>query len=701
MSPAARSLLRGAAKRLAATLGLALLVVYLAQVGTDAHLAAPDPTPIVVDRNGAFITQAGHRTGDRVEYGYWITPPPERVVAATLALEDRRFRWHPGVDPVAVLRALWTGHSGASTLAMQVARMQHPRPRTVWAKALEAGTAVALTLRYGRQAVLAQYLRLAPYGESSHGIGHAARWYFDRPAADLSWAQAALLAAVPQSPARLALRRPGTRAATRAARALALLGQEGAIAELAATRPVRRPVRPIAALQTALRLERMAASRSEPMLHATVDLRLQGAVQASMNAHLRQWRAVGAQQAAVMVVRRRTREVLAAVGSVPGPGEAIDFTAAERSPGSTLKPFLYALAFDRGLLGPQDVLADLPEGSAGIHNADSAFLGPLLPRQALANSRNVPATNLLRRIGLPAGFAFLRALGLHEQEGSADRFGLAMAIGALPTRLDRLVSAYATLAEDGLAQDLQWFGDQTSPPPRRLISAATARLLGRALSDPMARLPSFPRYGSSEFPFAVALKTGTSQGYRDAWTVAWSDRYLVGVWVGRPDGGPMSRLSGARAAAALAQSLLLQLHGLGRADLVAGEFRPPAGWRQAELCTRTGEPDAACPERLLEWVQPASARREAEAAGLQIVQPDPDTHVWRNPNVPASLNRLVLRASAAPGVTQLVWLVDGVAVGTAAPESPFSWPMQPGRHRFQVRLPLQDDASRPLTVTVE
>ena len=700
--PAGR-LLRGGATRLAAVLGLAIAALYGVQVGRDAHLAAPDPTAIVLDRNGAFITQAGHESGGRVDYGYWLTPPPERVVAATLALEDRRFRWHPGVDPVALARALWTGHSGASTIAMQVARMQHPRARTLWAKALEAGTAVALTVRYGRGAVLAQYLRLAPYGESSHGIGHAARWFFDRPAADLSWAQAALLAAVPQSPARLALRRPGSRAALRAARVLAALGQADAIGELAATRPVPRPVRPPGALQTAMRLERMAGGMggNEPIVHATVDLELQGAVKAMAASSVRGWQRAGAQQAAVMVVRRGTREVLAAVGAVPGPGDAIDFTAAERSPGSTLKPFLYALAFDRGLLLPQDVMADVPEGSAGVHNADGAFLGPLLPRQALANSRNVPATNLLRRIGLPAGFAFLRALGLHRGDGSPERFGLAMALGALPTRLDRLVAAYEALAEDGLAQDLRWFDGQDRAPPRRLISAATSRLLDRALSDPMARLPSFPRYGSSEFPFAVALKTGTSQGYRDAWTVAWSDRYLVGVWVGRPDGGPMAQLSGARAAATLAQSVLLRLHGLSRADLVAGEFQAPAGWRQAELCTATGEPGAACPQRLLEWVQPAVARVRPESAGLQIIQPDPDTHLWRNPDVPASLNRLILRAAAGPGVTQIVWLVDGVVAATASPAAPFDWPMQPGRHRFQVRLPLQDDASRPLTVTVE
>jgi penicillin-binding protein 1C len=702
------TLLRGGCVRLLGTVLLATLVTYAAQVGADSRLVAPSPTPIVVDRNGAFITQAGHRAGERVEYGYWITTPPDRVVRATLALEDRRFWRHPGVDPVAVARAVWqrlagSGASGASTIAMQVARMQHPRPRTLWAKAVEAGTALALTARYGREPMLAQYFRLAPYGENSHGIGHAARWYFDRPASDLTWAQAALLASVPKAPARLSLRRVGTRVAERAGRALDALGLPRERQGLAEPGVIARPIRP-AALHPVLRLERIAAQEPpgpEPILHASINLVLQAEVARAAAAQVRSWHGAGAQQAAVMVVRRHSREVLALAASVPGPGAGIDFAAVERSPGSTLKPFLYALALERGLLAPDSVLADLPEGAAGIHNADGAFLGPLLPRQALANSRNVPATNLLRRVGLQSGFAYLRALGVHVFDGSAERFGLALALGALPTRLDRLMQAYSTLAEDGMAQDLLWLEGQDRAPPRRLMSTDTARLLGRFLSDPVARLPSFPRYGSSEFPFATALKTGTSQGYRDAWTMAWSDQFLVGVWVGRPDGGPMSQLSGARAAAALAQVVLLRLHGTGRADLVAGEFAPPPGWAQAELCTSTGRPGPGCAERLLEWVRPAADRVVRETARLQIVQPDPDTHVWRNPEAPPALNRLVLRAVAEPSVSQLVWLVDGVPVATAPPSRPLNWAMQPGRHRFQVRLPLQDEASLPLTVVVE
>ena len=709
---------------------LAFLAFYLSAVLSDAHLSAPSATPIIYDRNGIYLTQVGHEIGGRVDYGYWTTAPPDRVVQATLALEDRRFWSHPGVDPLAVLRAV-SEHlagrrgSGASTIAMQVARMQHPRPRTLWTKAVEAGTAVALVARYGHQAVLAQYLRMAPYGESSHGIGHAARWYFDRPAGDLTWAQAALLAAVPQAPALLAPRSPqgAARAARRAAGALAMLARQGVLSADELERARAETVRPAlipaprrpASLQVVLRLHDMVrdagppADPADPRLRAALDLRLQAAVAKLAASHLAAWRPAGAQQVAVMVVRRGSREVLADVASAgidSRPGGAIDFSAVQRSPGSTLKPFLYARALDRGLLAAADVLADLPEGAPGINNADDAFLGKLLPRQALANSRNVPAAMLLRRIGLQEGFGFLRELGLHRLDGPAERFGLAMAIGALPTGLDRLVGAYTTLAEDGMAANLVWLEGQRGAPPRRLISADASRLVTRFLSDPMARLPSFPRYGASEFPFAVALKTGTSQGYRDAWTVAWSHRYLVGVWVGRADAGPMTRLSGGRAAGRLAQAILLNLHGANRTDLLAGDFAAPPGRQPAELCTETGAlAESACAARLTEWVKPGEAAAESLPSPvgprLTIVTPQPDTHLWRNPEAPPALNRLVLRAAAEPKVAQIVWLVDGRPVAVAAPGEPVYWPLTPGRHRFQIRLPLQADVSRPVVVVVE
>ena len=178
------------------------------------------------------------------------------------------------------------------------------------------------------------------------------------------------------------------------------------------------------------------------------------------------------------------------------------------------------------------------------------------------------------------------------------------------------------------------------------MSEDSARLVTLFLSDPMARLPSFPRYGDSEFPFAVALKTGTSQGYRDAWIVAWSHEFLVGVWVGRADAGPMRGLSGARASGSLAQAILLSLHHATRSDLTAGDFRAPAGRAPTEVCTRTGlrtggaRTTDACSERLTEWLAPegvAAAPAADSPVRLSIITPEPNARIWRNPEVPAAI----------------------------------------------------------------
>jgi penicillin-binding protein 1C len=714
---------------------------------SQADLISPRATPIVYDRNGAFLTQVGARDAKRIDYGYWpLGALPERVAKATLALEDRRFYSHPGIDPAAVLRAFWNNlagrgpRSGASTIAMQVARMQNPAPRNLASKIMEAATAIALVARHGHEAVLAHYLRLAPYGNGSHGIAHAARFYFDKPVEDLSLAEIALLSAVPQSPGRMnLLRESGLRLAkARGARALAYLEREKIIdpaqASLAksqlATLRVQKASRRPDALHIALRYEKLVRegriaprSQQDQRIHATIDLSLQDEVANLARRYLSAWRAAGARQAAVMVVERGTGAVLADVGSADyhdAREGAFDFTRVQRSPGSTLKPFVYALAFERGALRATDILADLPEGASGVNNADGAFLGPLLPRQALANSRNVPATNLLRRVGLEANFQFLHDLGLHDLEAPADSFGISMAIGSLPTRLENLVRAYGALAEDGVLLDLVFAAEQKRRPSIRVMSSDTARLVTSMLADPLARLPSFPRYGPLEFPFAVAVKTGTSQGYRDAWTIAYSRKAIVGVWLGRADAGTMTQLSGASSSARLAHAVLTHIHGVRPGDLAEDLFPAPQARVPVEMCLTGGRNNGACGETLVEWVKPDEApppalrvaapsaapvpepaRAAPEAVTLVIATPEHNTHIWRNLEQPAGSNKLALQASASAPVEQIVWYVDGQPFALGEPGKPTFWPLQPGVHRFQARMPLQPGASKIVKVTIE
>ena len=707
------------ARRLAAEFWLAR------EAFSRAELISPRPTEIVYDREGVFLTQIAH--GESAGYGYWpLEKMPERFAAATLALEDRRFYSHGGVDLLAIARAAWNNiarrgrREGASTIAMQVARMQNPGPRGLKRKIIEAATAVTLIARHGHEAVLAQYLRLAPYGAESHGVAHAARYYFDKPVEDLSWAETALLAAVPQAPGRMNLARESglSRASARAARVLDELTRMGALdpaqaalakAQLAAMKPIAPPRRP-ETLHLALRYERLAregrieaASPYDPRIHASVDVGVEEEVARLARRYLNGFRGAGARQVAVMIAERPSNAIVAEVGSARFGGAgagAFDFTRVTRSPGSTLKPFVYAMAFERGALSATDILADVPEGASGVNNADGAFLGPMSPRQALANSRNVPAANLLRRVGIEANFHFLHELGLHDLEAPPESFGVSMAIGSLPTKLENLVRAYAALADDGVLGDLVYAREQRRPAPRRVMSVDTARLITSFLSDPQARLPTFPRYGPLEYPFAVAVKTGTSQGYRDAWTLAYSKKFIVGVWLGRADAGTMKELGGAASSARLAHAILVKLHGAKPGDIDAENFPPPPDRRAVDLCLGRDAREN-CFETIREWVKPgeaapvaatvlSAARTAPEAdapAGpvLAIAAPEHNTHIWRNPDQPAALNRLALKlAPGAQGVlgAQIVWYVDGEPFVVAEANQTVFWPLQPGAHRI-------------------
>jgi len=614
--------------RAALVLGLLALPGFLLW---RSRLVAPPATFLVRDRHGRFLGEVG---GEGGAFGYWpVGTLPPRVVAATLALEDRRFWRHPGVDPVALGRALVQNLrggrrvSGASTVAMQVARMQHRGPRTYLRKTFEALTAFVMTCRYGREAVLAHYLRIVPYGNRIHGIAYAARRYLDKPVEDLSWAETAFLAAIPQAPARTNPFVPGGRArAVKRGRAIldhlfghGVMGREEydlACGQITSLLVPPAGERPRDAIHAVLRLEEVlrdpAARRAlprRPVVNATLDLALQEEVAWMTYKAIGAWESQGAGNAAVIVLDRRSSEVLAWVGSTdyfdPRHAGAIDYTRIPRSPGSALKPFVYALALERGEITPATVLDDLHRGAGGIVNADELFLGPLLPRVALANSRNVPAADLVARIGVDEVYSFLRDLGLHQGREPARRYGLGLAIGGLPVTLESLVRAYSALALDGRLANLVWYDGESPRATPRVLSEDTARQMALFLSDPMARLPSFVRMGSTEYPFPVAVKTGTSSRFRDAWTVAFSSRYLLGVWVGDPGFRSMNRLTGYRSAAELAQRILLHLHRDQTQGLDDVGFPPPRGFDAVRVCALTGERATdACDRVLVEWFRP-------------------------------------------------------------------------------------------------
>lgn len=599
-----------------------------------ARLTAPEPTLYLQDRHGRFLGETGAVRNDA--FGYWpVDPLPPRAAAAAVSVEDRRFRSHPGVDPAAVVRAfvqnIRSGDriSGASTLAMQIARMQEPGRRGYFRKATEALTAVFLTCRHGRDAVLRHYLRIVPYGNRIHGIAYAARRYFDKPVEDLSWAEIAFLAAIPQAPANMnPFYAQGRMAAVkRGKRILDLLLAEGhlspeehelARAQIESIRIQYWGERPRYALHAILHLSRVlntSEMRREralrPIVKTTLDLDLQEKISFKMLRALETWRSAGAGNASLILLDRSSNEVLAWVGSGDYFDEdyagAIDYTSVPRSPGSALKPFFYALALDRGTITPATILDDLQRGAGGITNADNLFFGPMLPRSALANSRNVPAAELLNRLGLQHGYDFLRDLGLHDGSRPASRYGLGLAIGGMPVTLEQLVRAYTVFSQEGRIVDLIWYEGQPRSGGRRLLTEETARIIALMLSDPMARLPSFARMGALEYPFPVAVKTGTSSRFRDAWTVAFTTRYVIGAWFGDPQFRPMNRLTGYRSAAELVQQVVLGLHHDQAHGLQDAGFPPPREFKTVRLCAMSGRlATGACDRVVEEWFRPGS-----------------------------------------------------------------------------------------------
>jgi len=731
----------------------------------------PAPTILLLDRQGEFLGEVG--APGRDDLGYWpLERIPWRVAAATIAIEDRRFRGHPGVDPIALARAAWANirlgrrSSGASTLAMQVARMQRPGARTVWRKGIEALAALGLTARHGRDGVLGHYLRLAPYGNRIHGIGYAARRYLGKPVEDLSWAEVAFLAALPQAPGRMNPYLPAgrARALARGRRILALLRDSGAIAPSEHELALRQidgivvpslPRRPDEALHAVLRL---AARFSDPavrrtlpnppLIRSTLDLGLQQEVSRLTAATVRSLADEGARNAAAIVLDRGSGEILAWVGSAgyfdARDAGAIDYAAVARPAGSTLKPFLYALALERGLITPASVLDDSARGPGGVEDADQEFLGPLLPRFALANSRNVPAVRLLERVGLDETWAFFRELGLHDGSKPARVYGSGLALGVLPVSLEALVRGATALANDGMLIEPRLIAGPDNPAPRRVLAESAARQVTLFLSDPMARLPGFPRMGPSEYPFPAAVKTGTSAGCRDAWTLAWSARAVVGVWIGRPDFRPMKSLGGYVAAAALARRILSLRHGDQLDGLSDRPFPPPRGFLPVRLCATTGLlPGPACDRVVAEWLAPGQEPREVcdhrgawgqiyftdrslmtgktsgtgntnpalfprqppplrgtRAARLRVSAPEPGAVLLADPEVPPGSATIALQAEADPAPPELTWYVDGRPWRVAGYPYTVRWPIEPGAHTFQVRIPGQEDTSPPIRVSV-
>jgi len=592
-----------------------------------------------------------------------------------LAFEDRRFRSHPGVDPLAVGRALWQAArhgrlvSGASTLTMQAARLLEPRPaRTLGAKLAESLRALQLERRLSKDEILGLYLTLAPFGGNLEGVRAASLAYFGKEPARLTPAEAALLVALPQSPNRLRPDRHPERARAARAKVLArglaagvLTPQQAAEAEQAPIPAARRPL-PFLAPHLAERLQ--AAAEGPGRIETTLDAGLQ----ASAERLARQAaQALGPQvSAAVILAELPEGRIRARVGSAGYHEVArsgmLDMTRAVRSPGSALKPFLYGLAFERLIAHPDSLVGDRPRrfGAYAPRNFDQGFRGEVTLRDALRASLNLPAVLLLERLGPAAFLQWLEEAGARPQLAEGGDPGLALALGGVGLSLEELAGLYAGLGRGGAFAALSE-RPGGSDESRAQLSPAAAWYL-REILEGAPRPLAHDRLAVGASARPIAFKTGTSAGYRDAWAIGWSGRWLVAVWLGRPDAAPCQGCVGALAAA----PLLFRLF-----DLLPPE--PPRLATAAPAGVLPG-PTAALPRVL--------RRLDAPRQHLGPADRPPPAVAF-----PLDGSTLTLAAGSAAGVPlkaeggrrPLRWLVDGAPLGEAAWRGDPLWrPAGPG-----------------------
>lgn len=615
-SSVARRLRRFVARpRRAAMWSSAVLILLL-----TAHFATRLPDPLFdAPLSSVLDARDGSLLGARIAAdGQWRFPGrdtvPEKYAAALIAFEDKRFRLHPGVDPLALARALRTNLragevvSGGSTITMQVIRMARgQRARTYREKFVEAALAVRLELGTTKDEVLALYAAHAPFGGNVVGLEAAAWRYFGRGPADLSWAEAAMLAILPNNPGAVHPGRSRDELLQRRDRLLRRLAEEGAIdgaeLELALLEPLPDAPRPLPQEAPHL-LQRLASEvGGAGRRHATtLDPSLQRLASDVVARQSQGLAGMGIRHAAALVIDNRSFEVVAYVGNSrwgvdEGTGYAIDLIHRPRSTGSILKPLLFARMLDAGEILPETLVPDVPSRFAGYmpENYDREFRGAVPAREALARSLNVPSVWMLRRHGVDRFYDFLRGMGMSTLHRAPGDYGLTLVLGGAEGTLWDLAGMYANLGRIG-------GGDAPGPGraangisirPRLLVNepheaAGKAPLSVGAAWLTLDALVEVVRPGADAQwrvfgqGRRVAWKTGTSYGHRDAWAIGVTPRYTVGVWAGNANGEGRPELTGIGAAAPVLFDVLNRLEGDGWFP------RPEAHLKEVTVCESDG-----------------------------------------------------------------------------------------------------------------
>lgn len=566
---------------------------------------APPASVMVLDKSGRLLCAFTSKDGKwRMQVKLKQVSP--FLKKAVLAYEDKWFYWHPGVNPVSLLRAALINYRasqvvcGGSTITMQVARMMEPRPRTYKAKLVEIFRSLQLELTLSKDEILELYLNLAPYGGNIEGVAAASWLYFGKDPCSLSVGEAALLCALPKSPTRLRPDQRPKEAKEAQAKVLGRLKECGLLTEakqkeaIGSKIPERRQSLPFVAPHLSSVLAAKYPER--PGIKSAIDFSIQSLCRGFLKEHLSSLKEAGITNGACVVIENKTGAVRALVGSYDffdkKHSGQVNGAISPRSPGSALKPFIYALALDKGLISPEGLLADVPVDYSGYSpkNYDDKYRGAVEASEALRLSLNVPAVNLSAELkgGL---FDFLKDGGITTLERKEADYGLPLILGGCEVNLLELTNLYATLARMGSFKPYCLLEDDPPKKEERLLSKGASFIITRMLSE--VRRPDLPACWEFSLNLPkVAYKTGTSYGHRDAWSIGYNPQYTVGVWVGNFNGQGVPELSGATSAAGLLFDII---NGISSSSV--DWFAMPEDVGEREVCALSGMlPGPACQE---------------------------------------------------------------------------------------------------------
>ncbi|MCU0428885.1 MAG: penicillin-binding protein 1C [Cytophagaceae bacterium] len=563
---------------------------------------------------------------------------PDSLTNAFLFKEDQYFYWHPGINPAAIVRALWNNSwqgkrtSGASTITMQVARLLEPKPRTIGAKLIEAFRALQLEYTYSKEEILLLYFNLVPYGGNIEGIKSASVLYFNKLPQRLSISELTLLTIIPNRPTSLS---PGKNEALllssrnswlRAFREHHIFSEEAIESALQEPIVMKRLPAPRKVPHLAYRLLKQYPGSTQLQTH--IKSSIQASVEELAYNYTQRMKSKRIYNASVLVIDNKSRQVIAYLGSSDFQdhqnGGQINGIRALRSPGSTLKPLIYGIGMDEGLVTPKTIFNDVPTDFNGFapQNFDNTFHGKVSLEEALAYSLNIPAVKMLQQIGVPTLSARLKKAGFRKLAQQNDYLGLSMALGGCSVTLEELCGLYAALARKGQWAPLQTTTRDTSTSQYPILSASSAYMITGILAS--IERPDLPNGAESNFHIPkIAWKTGTSYGRKDAWSIGYNQRFTIGVWLGNFSGHGVHELSGAD----VATPLLFQVFNALDYNSSSAWYAAPGELRTRYVCTESGLPSGEfCSHTSLDFFLPGISPA-LRCEHLQYIMTDEKEHI--------------------------------------------------------------------------